>query len=72
MYHFRVLLNCLKEFNNKTDILTQKLRPLADGKTRISLYKEINRLTLDIISSVLQQNIYFIDITQNIMIFVII
>lgn len=30
----------------------EKLRPLADGKTEICLYKEINRLTLDIISSV--------------------
>lgn len=30
----------------------EKLRPQADGKTPIVLYKEISRLTLDIISSV--------------------
>lgn len=30
----------------------KKLRKFADGKTEILLFKEINRMTLDIISSV--------------------
>nr|UOU03252.1 cytochrome P450 3049C1 [Brachionus rubens] len=51
-FHRSVLMNCLKEFNLKTDILMEKFRTLADGKTEISLFKEINRMTLDIISSV--------------------
>lgn len=45
-------MSCLKEFNSKTDILMDKLRTLADGKTQVVLFKEINRMTLDIISSV--------------------
>lgn len=49
----RNLLDCLKEFNAKTDILIEKLRKYADDKTPIVMYREINRLTLDIISSVI-------------------
>lgn len=51
-FHRTVLLDCLKEFNSKTNILIEKLRLKADGKTKISFYQEINRLTLDIIGSV--------------------
>nr|QUF59386.1 cytochrome p450 CYP3049C1 [Brachionus angularis] len=51
-FHRGMLMNCLKEFNNKTNILMEKLRTLADDKTQVVLFKEINRMTLDIISSV--------------------
>nr|AHL88995.1 cytochrome p450 3049C1 [Brachionus koreanus] len=51
-FHRSVLINCLSQFNEKTDQLMEKLYKLADGKTEISLFKEINRMTLDIISSV--------------------
>lgn len=42
----------VKEFNDKSDILMEKLRLLADGKKLITLYQEVNRFTLDVISSV--------------------
>lgn len=45
-------MNCLKEFNAKTNVLMEKLRTYADGTTEVVLFKEINRMTLDIISSV--------------------
>nr|QVK45596.1 cytochrome P450 [Brachionus paranguensis] len=51
-FHRNVLVKCLDEFNQKTDQLLEKLRKISDGKTEISLFKEINRMTLDIISSV--------------------
>lgn len=34
----------------------EKLRHFADGKTNISLFYEINRLTLDIIAKVINFN----------------
>ena len=43
----------VKEFNDKGDILMEKFRSLADGKTLVTFYSEINRFALDVISSVI-------------------
>ena len=43
----------VKEFNDKGDILMEKFRSLADGKTLVTFHSEINRFALDVISSVL-------------------
>ena len=40
------------EFNLKTDLFIQRLRTLADGKTKVVLLDELNNLALDIIASV--------------------
>ena len=42
----------MNEFNQKGDILIEKLRSLADGKTVFALFKEINHAALDAIASV--------------------
>ena len=42
----------LGDFNEKSDILMEKLRKYADGKTVINFLNEINRATLDIISKI--------------------
>jgi hypothetical protein len=39
-------------FNQITDILNDKLRTMADGKTVVHLFNEINRATLDAIALV--------------------
>ena len=41
-----------KEFNAIGDILMDKLRSLADGKTMITLFEELNHATLDVIAVV--------------------
>lgn len=43
----------VKEFNDKGDILMEKFRSLADGKTLVTFSNEINRFGLDVISSVI-------------------
>lgn len=40
------------DFNAKGDILIERLRTIADGKTTIQLFNEINHATLDVIASV--------------------
>lgn len=45
-------MDCLKEFNSKADLLMEKLRKQADGKTLVYLGKEMNYVALDIIASV--------------------
>lgn len=42
----------MKEFNEKGNILMQKLRHLADGETIVHIGKEMNAIALDIIASV--------------------
>lgn len=42
----------VKEFNDKGNILMEKFRLLADGKTLVTLFQEVNRFALDVISSV--------------------
>jgi len=48
------LMNFMNEFNSKGDILLERLRTLADGKTQVVLLNELNRTTLDAIASVSQ------------------
>ena len=42
----------MDQFNQITNTLTEKFRTLADGKTVVHLFNEINRATLDAISLV--------------------
>jgi hypothetical protein len=48
----RILMHSLEEFNLKSDLLMERFRSLADGKTVVTLFNEINRAALDIIASV--------------------
>ena len=47
-----MLVHSLEEFNIKADLLMERFRILADGKTVVTLFNEINRAALDIIASV--------------------
>nr|AHL88992.1 cytochrome p450 3049A1 [Brachionus koreanus] len=47
-----VLKTFLDEFNQKSNLLMEKLRSKADGKTMVTMFPEVNKLALDIISSV--------------------
>lgn len=49
-FHRHVLMDFVGQFNSKADILMEKLSKLADGKTAIHLFNEINRATLDAIA----------------------
>lgn len=40
------------QFNSISDILVEKLTKLADGKTPVNLFNEINQATLDAIALV--------------------
>jgi len=51
-FHRQKLLGYMDEFNLKGDILIEKLRELADGKTFIRLHNEISHAALDVIASV--------------------
>ena len=42
----------VKQFNQTADILTERLRSFADGKTCIELFPELNHATLDAIGEV--------------------
>jgi hypothetical protein len=42
----------VNQFNSKADILMEKLRKFADGKTQVELLKEFNKATLDAIAQV--------------------
>lgn len=42
----------IDQFNSKADMLMEKLRLSADGKTPIRLFDEINHATLDAIAQV--------------------
>lgn len=48
----RILMTFIDHFNQITSVLTEKLRNMADGKTVVSLFSEINRATLDAIALV--------------------
>lgn len=51
-------MDCLKEFNSKADILMEKLRKQADGKTVIQIGREMNYVALDVIASVINKLSY--------------
>ena len=42
----------VNQFNSKADILMEKLRTKADGKTVVTLLEEFNRVALDAIAQV--------------------
>ena len=42
----------MSEFNQKGDVLLERLRSMADGKTMVKLFNEINHAALDVIASV--------------------
>nr|UOU03258.1 cytochrome P450 3049A1 [Brachionus rubens] len=47
-----VLMKCMKEFDDKNNVLMEKLRTLADGKTVVTLFTEINKFALDVIAAI--------------------
>ena len=42
----------MSEFNQRGDILVERLKSIGDGKTIIQLFNEMNHVALDIIASV--------------------
>ena len=52
-------MDSLKEFNSRSDIFLTKLRSMADGKTSVTLLIELNKLTLEVISTVIKFKIYY-------------
>ena len=52
----------VNQFNSKADILMEKLRKYADGKTQVELLKEFNKATLDAIAQVKIEIIILINI----------
>nr|ATW72322.1 cytochrome p450 CYP3049F2 [Brachionus calyciflorus] len=51
-FHRNILMNSIEEFNTKVDSLLVRLRLLSDGCTKITLFKEINHMALDVIASI--------------------
>ena len=47
-----VLMTFVNQFNTKADMLMDRLRNMADGRTRIQLFTEFNHATLDAIAQV--------------------
>ncbi len=48
-----VLMTFIGQFNQITNTLTEKFRTMADGKTMVHLFNELNRATLDAIALVI-------------------
>ena len=46
----------VNQFNTKADMLMDRLRNMADGKTRIRLFTEFNHATLDAIAQVFHES----------------
>ena len=46
----------VNQFNTKADMLLERLRLFSDGKTVVSLFKELNHATLDAIAQVILRN----------------
>ena len=47
-----MLNSFIDEFNNQGDLLLEKLRSMADGKTHVVMLDEFNHATLDDIATV--------------------
>jgi hypothetical protein len=45
-------MSFIEEFNSKGDILLERIRTLADGKTVVTFFDELNHAALDVIASV--------------------
>jgi hypothetical protein len=54
-----MLMLQMNEFNSKGDILLEKIRNLADNKTPVTMFNELNRATLDVIASVSYKKEFF-------------
>ena len=68
-FHRQILMTFVEQFNSKADILMERLRSMADGKTQILLFKEINHATLDaiaLVSSVLKTIFLVLKVLKNI------
>ena len=55
----RNMLKYIDEFNERGDMLIDKLRPMADGKTVVHIYEEISYAVFDIIANVFKNRFFF-------------
>jgi hypothetical protein len=53
-----ILMNLAKDFNSIVDVLTERLRKLAEEKEIVNLSEEFNNATLDAIAKVIGIIIY--------------
>ena len=51
-FRFRYLKDLVPVFNRTCDLLLEKLRQLADGKTEVKMYDQFSKSTLNIIANV--------------------
>ena len=51
-FRFRYLKDLVPVFNHTCDLLLEKLRQLADGKTDVKMYDQFSKSTLNIIANV--------------------
>ena len=52
LFHKSVLNNHVEKFNEKGNLLIEKLTKSADGKSVVTFLDEFNRFTLDVIAAV--------------------
>jgi hypothetical protein len=56
-------MNFVDQFNQKTDILLERLRMLANGKILVNLFTEFNHATLDAVNALASNfNLFKIDL----------
>lgn len=63
-FHRSVLTTFIDQFNVKADMLSERLRSMADGKTMINLLNELNNTTLDAIAQVYSKLNYYLRLTK--------
>lgn len=51
-FHRQVLKSFVDELNLKSDILLERFKTIADGKTCVKMFDEMNHIALDIIASI--------------------
>ncbi len=56
-----VLMTFVGQFNQKADMLMDRLQTLADNKTLVHLFEEFNHATLDAIAQVYERRVSFGD-----------
>ena len=56
-------MTLMDHFNQITNTLTEKLRSMADGKTVVNLFNEVNRATLDAIALV--NDLFYTHLSNN-------
>ena len=52
--------NYSEKFNEKGDVFMEKLRKSADGKTKVCLLDEFNRVALDVIAVVITLSLFYL------------